>query len=177
MDTNDVSSDQNSDQSSPCCISCKDSQSFAVPREALYCCEDCWGTVRDCLPCTLRRHLQKPFHRIQRWNGLFHERVTLRALGLRLQLGHNDGNPCVNPQPGPNDFMILHSNGIHKVNVDFCGCEHRVAHRLQMLRAEVFPATSRYPKTGVTFRLLEDFERMSWPPTPPPPPTPSSPGI
>ncbi|KAF9024498.1 hypothetical protein BDZ89DRAFT_954690, partial [Hymenopellis radicata] len=145
----------------PCCMSCKDSQSFAVPREALYRCEDCWGTVRDCLPCTLRQHRRNPFHRIQRWNGLFYEKVTLRALGLRLQLGHDDGHPCVNPQPGPNDFTILHSNGIHKVNVDFCGCEHRVAHRLQMLRAEVFPVTTRHPKTGATLRLLEDFEMLS----------------
>lgn len=69
----------------------------------------------------------------QRWNGRFFESTTLKSLGLRVQLGHWHLR-CINPIAGAEDFTVLHVNGIHKVAVDFCGCKHRVATRLQMLR-------------------------------------------
>ncbi|KAF9006891.1 hypothetical protein BDZ89DRAFT_965772 [Hymenopellis radicata] len=143
------------------CHSCFDGLRLTVPGEPLFRCKDCWGTQLECLACILINHARLPFHRIRRWDGQFFQKVKLSALGLRLQLGHEDSRPCVNPQTAPKDFTILHDNGIHKVNADFCGCEQRVPERIQMLRSEVFPATIRHPKTGITLRLLETFDKIS----------------
>lgn len=85
----------------------------------------------------------------------------MQKLGLRLALGPHSGKPCTNPQAGREDFTILHDNGIHLVNIDFCGCERRVAHRTQLLRAEIFPSTYRFPWTGATLRVLETFEKLA----------------
>ena len=56
---------------------------------------------------------------------------------------------------------MIHETGIHLVNVDFCGCERRQPSRTQLLRAEVMPSTTSFPKTGATFRVLELFEMLS----------------
>jgi hypothetical protein len=91
------------------------------------------------------------------WNGVFFEKISLRSMGLRVQLGHVNST-CLLPQPGHKDFTVLHTNGLHYVAVDFCGCDQRViTNRQQLLRAEWFPATVHQPQTCVTFRLLELF--------------------
>ena len=77
-------------------------------------------------------------------------------MGLRVTLNHLGGK-CVRPQPGHKDFTVLHTNGIHYVAVDFCGCERRIPNRQQLLRSEWFPATIHAPQTCATFRLLELF--------------------
>ncbi|KAJ7700970.1 hypothetical protein B0H14DRAFT_2648615 [Mycena olivaceomarginata] len=48
-------------------------------------------------------------------------RVSLKTLGLRVQLGHY-GQTCNTPIPAHKNFMVIHTNGMHKVGVDFCGC-------------------------------------------------------
>ena len=52
---------------------------------------------------------------------------------------------------------MLHTNGLHYVAVDFCGCDNRISNRQQLLRSEWFPATVHQPQTCATFRLLEQF--------------------
>ena len=81
-------------------------------------------------------------------------------MGLRIQLGHSTGC-CVNPQSGHEDFVVLHTNGIHRVAVDFCDCEHSMPHRIQLLRADWFPATIHQPQTCCTNRLLEQFHLLT----------------
>ncbi|KIJ95660.1 hypothetical protein K443DRAFT_108434, partial [Laccaria amethystina LaAM-08-1] len=73
------------------------------------------------------------------WNGVFFEKISLRSMGLRVQLGHVNST-CLLPQPGHKDFTVLHTNGLH-----------------YLLRAEWFPATVHQPQTCATFRLLELF--------------------
>lgn len=85
----------------------------------------------------------------------------MRDLGLRIQFGHYDGERCPNPLAAANDFTIINQHGISHVNADYCCCQHRVPRRIQLLRAEIFPSTSRYPKTGVTFRTLETYEKLA----------------
>lgn len=98
---------------------------------------------------------------VQVWDDGFFKTVTLQNLGLRISLGPHGRSGCTNPEPGRDGFTILHDNSIHHVNVDFCGCEQRVARRLQLLRAEIFPSTYRFPWSGATFRLLESFEKLA----------------
>ena len=78
-------------------------------------------------------------------------------MGLRVQVGHTNSS-CVNPQPGHKDFIVLHTNGLHHVAVDFCGCDQRkISNQQQLIRSEWFPATVHFPQTCATFRLLELF--------------------
>ncbi|KAG5222563.1 hypothetical protein IMY05_C2502000100 [Salix suchowensis] len=45
------------------------------------------------------------------------EKVALKDLGLRIQLGHTNME-CVNPEAGTKKFTVIHMNGIHIVNAE-----------------------------------------------------------
>ena len=92
----------------------------------------------------------------QKWNDVYFEKVSLKSIGLRVQLGHINSS-CILPVPGHQDFIVLHTNSLHYVAVDFCGCNEWIPHRQQLLRCEWFPATVYQPQTCATFRLLELF--------------------
>lgn len=98
---------------------------------------------------------------LQKWNGLFFEKTTLRDLGLCVQLGHVPGSACVNPEPGPTEFTVIHTNGIHVINLNYCGCSGAGNRRQQLLRREWFPASQVIPQTCCTFRVLESFQTTS----------------
>ncbi|EIW53788.1 uncharacterized protein TRAVEDRAFT_134057, partial [Trametes versicolor FP-101664 SS1] len=129
---------------------------------AQYRCEDCYGDRLYCERCTVRFHQKLPLHRIKRWSGLFFERVSLKSMGVRVQLGHEPGEVCRNPKTAAgDDFVVLDVLGIHEVGLDFCGCDLARPHHKQLLRLGWFPATSVNPKTAATFRLLEVFHTLS----------------
>lgn len=90
---------------------------------------------------------------LQQWDGVFFKKVSLQSLGLRIQLGHVSMR-CSNPVPGPRDFQIMHTNSIHDVNIDYCGCERAEAKHVQLLRRGIYPATQITIKTSASFRLL-----------------------
>lgn len=97
---------------------------------------------------------------LQRWNGEFFERTSLKALGLRVQLGHPIGNICAKPRSNAKPFFVLHTNGIHEVAVNFCDCDQKGDAgnwRVQCLRREWFPATQKNPETCITFRVMEHY--------------------
>ncbi|KAG2127943.1 hypothetical protein DEU56DRAFT_872715 [Suillus clintonianus] len=128
-----------------------------------YRCEDCFGVNLQCSSCIKTAHQLHPLHRLQKWNGMFFERVTLKALGLRIQLGHAPGQVCPKPRRAFNDdFVVMDSHAIHEVSLDFCGCSNAVAHVQQLLRISWFPSTTANPKTAATFRLLEEFHILSF---------------
>ncbi|KAJ3737916.1 hypothetical protein FB446DRAFT_617016, partial [Lentinula raphanica] len=85
-------------------------------------CVDCFLRQLTCATCCVRSHRDRPLDSIKRWNGLFFENTSLQELGLRIQLGHPDGSICPNPISGPSDFVVLHTNKIHRVSIDFCHC-------------------------------------------------------
>ncbi|KAL7280499.1 hypothetical protein ACG7TL_005431 [Trametes sanguinea] len=98
----------------------------------------------------------------QHWKDCHFTCVTLKSLGLQLQLGHGIGEKCLNPIPAPaNDFTLLDVTGIHELAVNFCGCESARSHHIQVLGARWFPATSVNPKTAATFLMLENFQLLS----------------
>ncbi|KAG1787612.1 uncharacterized protein HD556DRAFT_1434387 [Suillus plorans] len=128
-----------------------------------YRCEDCFGVNLHCSSCIKAAHQLHPLHRLQKWNGKYFERVTLKALGLRIQLGHAPGQACPNPRRAfNNDFFVMDSHGIHEVSLDFCDCTDAVAHVQQLLRISWFPSTTADPKTAATFHLLEEFHILSF---------------
>ncbi|KAJ6619067.1 hypothetical protein B0H10DRAFT_1947080 [Mycena sp. CBHHK59/15] len=129
-------------------------------------CNGCLGGGEMlCRSCLLERHKQNPFHRVEHWTGNQFERKTLKELGLRIQLGHWYGRDrrCPAPQPAAGDtFVIIHDHGVHEVSLDFCGCGTGGAHEVQLLRAQLFPATGAAPRTAATFSVLECFHILSF---------------
>ncbi|KAJ7840610.1 hypothetical protein B0H14DRAFT_3458005 [Mycena olivaceomarginata] len=111
------------------------------------------------------RHIDNPLHCVERWNGQFFEACSLKALGLRVQLGHLPHERCPEPLEAHTAFVVLHTNGIHEVAVDVYDCEHRVAAgppEVQMLRMGWFPATDDRPRTCTTLSCLSLFLLNTW---------------
>jgi hypothetical protein len=101
---------------------------------------------------------------MKHWTGAHFERTSLQDVGLVVQLGHEDGQPCVCPEEGPKGFTVVSTNGIHKVSVMYCGCHHAgggSAKNIQLLRASWFPATIIRPRTAFTFDVLEAFHLLN----------------
>ncbi|KAK6981627.1 CxC2 domain-containing protein [Favolaschia claudopus] len=143
--------------------------------EAVFRCKDCFTDALFCKPCVVTGHKDNPFHRVEMWNDQnFYETVTLKSLGLRIQLGHGRNGVC----PGTllkqsraaeeearrhprDDFCIVDSNGVHEVGLDFCTCSLAEDHDIQLIRARLYPATTTNPATAATFRVLRDFHLLS----------------
>ncbi|KAF8137962.1 hypothetical protein K438DRAFT_1526094, partial [Mycena galopus ATCC 62051] len=125
-------------------------------------CRDCFGDVMYCHPCIVSRHSENPLHRIEKWHHRYFVRTSLARLGLRIQLGHQPHQRCSAPEAARTGFVTLHSNGIHEVLVDFCGCERSEEAgppEIQLLRAGWFPATHERPQTCATISVLEKFHQ------------------
>lgn len=90
--------------------------------------------------------------------------VTLRDLGLVVQLGHADGGACSRPQLPRSDFCVIEVNGQHRVDLRFCGCDEAGAagsRAQQLLRRGLYPATDHEPHTIFTYCLLEHYHLQS----------------
>ncbi|KAJ3816114.1 hypothetical protein F5880DRAFT_1494600, partial [Lentinula raphanica] len=143
------------------CPTCSDEMEGGLPE---YQCTDCFSRQLTCAACCVRHHLDKPLDSIKRWNGHFFEDTSLQEMGLRIQLGHPDGSICPYPAPGPADFVVINTNKIHRVTLDFCHCPLSVMkpHWEQLMLNEWLPATTDRPKTACTFRALEQFHMLSY---------------
>ncbi|KAJ7059133.1 hypothetical protein C8F01DRAFT_1370735 [Mycena amicta] len=130
-------------------------------RSATFRCRDCFsGGSLQCSECLLKTHQHLPFHRPEEWNGVHFESRTLKGLGLRVQLGHWDDPAHTCPQPhraSGDDFLVIDTNGIHEVGLDFCGCFRNGPPTEQLLRAGIYPATTTNPRTGATLHVLRHF--------------------
>ncbi|KAF7969254.1 hypothetical protein HWV62_27842 [Athelia sp. TMB] len=130
-------------------------------------CEDCFGRQMFCRACCLKHHRDQPLHRIKEWNGDYFKSLTLRDIGLRVQLGENHapGASCVFKREVHKDFVVLHTNGIHLVNVDSCGCSGLngpvVSVAQQLMRAGWYPASHISPQTCATFEVMQSFHLIS----------------
>ncbi|KAF8429324.1 hypothetical protein L210DRAFT_3418879 [Boletus edulis BED1] len=126
-------------------------------------CSDCLGTDMLCTSCLLQGHEVTPLHRIEEWNGKFFEKKSLKDLGLRIQLGHPRGVKCYWPISAvKDDFVVIHTNGVHSVGLDFCGCELAEQTSQQLLRVRWFPASSDKPRTAASFAVLKQFHLLSF---------------
>lgn len=81
-------------------------------------------------------------------------------MGLRIQLGHRIGDRCPTREPGHKSFTIIHINGIHQVNVDFCRCVD-VPHYRQLLAIGWWPATPLEPRSCATIDVLRHFQVLN----------------
>ena len=97
----------------------------------------------------------------QEWKTNHFQRITLKQLGLRVQLGHMSGAYCPAPQKGHSDFLVIAHNGFHPVNIYFCGCTGAPPHYLQLLEMRWWPSTPLAPQTATTMDLLRTFHIMN----------------
>ncbi|KAF7322737.1 hypothetical protein HMN09_00052600 [Mycena chlorophos] len=120
-------------------------------------CQDCAIGDLVCVGCCVDFHVEHPLHWIEIWTGSYFKRSSLKELGLRVQLGHPPRERCVNPVAACAEFVVLHTNGIHTVGLDFCGCHLRrdAAYHLQLLRRRWFPSTTAQPQSCATLACLE----------------------
>lgn len=130
----------------------------------LYRCKDCSAPPLLCAKCTATTHTHTPFHRPCKWTGKYFEPTTLASLGLRIQLGHRVGQRCALPVAARQKMVVIDTNGIHPVSIDYCGCNQAAAAgniRQQLLRYRLYPATDQSPMTCATFNCLESAHLQS----------------
>ncbi|KAG1855591.1 hypothetical protein F4604DRAFT_1883229 [Suillus subluteus] len=115
---------------------------------------------RDCI---VQSHYHTPLHRIKQWKDNFFHMVSLKSLGLRVQLGHRPGEECNNHRAAyDNDFVVINIHRIHEIKLDYCGCRHAPSHYKQLLHLQWFPATMINPRTAATFAVIEFFHLLSF---------------
>ncbi|KAK0459382.1 uncharacterized protein EV420DRAFT_1642357 [Desarmillaria tabescens] len=123
-------------------------------------CKDCFLSDLVCTSCCIHRHRQNPFHRIERWTGLYFAPIMLKAIGLRVQLNHQSFR-CPLPIPCHVKLRILHTTGIHDVAVDYCGCGQKVVKTCATFRLlELLHLFSLVSKTS-TYHFYRTLERMT----------------
>jgi hypothetical protein len=68
-------------------------------------------------------------------------------------------NHCPNAFPNSKGrpFVVVHTNGIHTININFCRCSHAVDQPFQLVSEDLFPATVDTPEMVFTFKMLKDF--------------------
>ena len=102
----------------------------------------------------------------QKWceTGRSFEKITLKDLGLVVQLGHFDAQPCPSPRRG-REFVVIHTNGIHEVTVQFCACaansQAAGSYAQQCLRSRWYPATPDDPATACTLDVIDEYLSLS----------------
>jgi hypothetical protein len=98
---------------------------------------------------------------IQEWkNGFFHQ-MTLQNLGLHVQLGHQSGSSCSFCHQGHKNFIVLHTNGIHSIDINFCGCNSVPTPCKQLLEASWWPSTPLEPQSAASMAVLQSFHILN----------------
>ena len=103
--------------------------------------------------------LLSPIPFLQKWNGSFFESTTLYELGVAVPIGHPLGEIC--PLPHTRALTVLHTNGIHNVRVNFCGCQLGLDFRTQLLCFAWWPATPLDPRSAATFTVMRQFHYLN----------------
>ena len=130
--------------------------------QALYYCMDCFLSPWYCKSCIILVHSHLPFHQIQEWSRTCLRRVSLSDLGLQLSLGHEAGS-CPNHSSisKPRKVTIIHTNGVHDYQLEFCQCVDALAEPFQLTCSRLFPATIERPETLFTFDILDHFHTLN----------------
>ncbi|KIY60882.1 hypothetical protein CYLTODRAFT_316177, partial [Cylindrobasidium torrendii FP15055 ss-10] len=125
----------------------------------IYWCRQC-GDFRLCTSCCLRTHKRTPLHRLERWNGRFFERTSLKVLGMVMVLNHDDNTTCsVHDQP--QDLVVVDMAGIFTVSIQVCRCPERARPTyIQIFQAGWYPATAKHTKTAVSLEVLDHYRRL-----------------
>lgn len=140
-------------------------------------CMECSGSMMLCDKCALDSHKRNPLHRLevwlsfprftakltsQRWSEGYFQRCSLTELGMVIHMGHPHG-PCPAPLPLNENFIVLAMNGIHELQLEYCGCSQggHLERFQQLLREALFPASFDRPRTAFTFDVLDTYHKLT----------------
>jgi hypothetical protein len=149
-----------------------------------YRCLECFSHPSLCRDCCLATHKLNPYHSVERWSGGCFVRHSLYDLGLILHTGHH-GEPCpsyssdsptgqevvgatidndnMSEDDGYEDLFIedvlwiVHATGVFQMRIRYCNCDGCPDRHIQLLRHQLFPATTSSPQTAFTFAVLDYF--------------------
>ncbi|KAJ7626753.1 hypothetical protein B0H17DRAFT_1218519 [Mycena rosella] len=126
-------------------------------RGAKYRCTVCFPYKFVCLSCARCHHLHNPFHWIEVASGNKIRVVSLKSLGMRIQLGHSVADTCPLPIAADANFRICNAHGVHEASVDYCGCNGAPSHAQQLLSHRFYPNRDVSPTYAVAFELAYGF--------------------
>ncbi|KAJ7665825.1 hypothetical protein DFH06DRAFT_1322977 [Mycena polygramma] len=112
-----------------------------------------------CRECCFKKHEQEPLHEIEKWNGNFWEKTTLRQVGFVYQMGHH-GGPCPAPDRKVASLIVITYSGVQRLHVRYCRCPDSEgmakSNAEQIKKNGWFPSTLRSPSVCCTFRTSVD---------------------
>jgi hypothetical protein len=94
---------------------------------------------------------------MQEWKNRFFQQTTLQSLGLCIQLGHPLGQSCPFRARTHQNFVVIHVNGIHLINLDFCACSGSPTPREQLLEVGWWLSTPLEPQSTASMTVLRSF--------------------
>lgn len=83
-----------------------------------------------------------------------------RELNVQVDVGHRSGALCL-VRSKPVAMTILHTNGLHELNVRFCECTESKSRTLMLLEMSWWPATNKDPHTAATWEVLRLFHMLN----------------
>ncbi|KAG5221688.1 CxC2 domain-containing protein [Salix suchowensis] len=126
--------------------------------DPIYRCLDCHGYWMYCQKCIVEIHRSEPLHLLE--TTTFREVYTTRPW-TSDPVRHPKTVSCPMVKRGHIDFVLIHTNGIHLVAVDFCGCPDKREHYDQILDVGWWPSSLLDPQTATTFQLLRLFHSLN----------------
>ena len=84
----------------------------------------------------------------------------MKKIGLKVQLNHAS-HVCDKPTSCHSSFLVLHTNGIHEVAVQYCGCSRAIPPHIQLLRRGFYPGSQKNVRTCATFSLLDLLHKLA----------------
>jgi CxC2 like cysteine cluster associated with KDZ transposases len=58
-------------------------------------------------------------------------------------------------------MTIIHTNGSHKMSIQFCHCFQAPSNAIQLSNAQLFPSTMDHPQTAFSFAVLNHFHQST----------------
>ncbi|KAF9058584.1 hypothetical protein BDP27DRAFT_1240595 [Rhodocollybia butyracea] len=133
----------------------------------LYCnvkCHDCFQYKATCEKCYIRDHFHNPFHWVRVWQREgWYLKADISYLDnnqYTIQLPCSRGSLCKEPT-NPNIVTLVDMNGIHGTRISYCGCNGDPDRVQQLMNARLFPGSVRFPRTLMTFRVLDDYMKQN----------------
>ncbi|KAF9065885.1 hypothetical protein BDP27DRAFT_1228406, partial [Rhodocollybia butyracea] len=77
-----------------------------------------------------------------------------------IQLPCSRGSLCKEPT-NPNIVTLVDMNGFHGTQISYCGCNGDPDRVQQLMNARLFPGSVRFPRTLMTFRVLDDYTKQN----------------
>lgn len=59
------------------------------------------------------------------------------------------------------NMLVLHTNGIHKVAIQYCDCQQAIPQHIQLLQCRLYLCSQIIVKTCVTFELLHHLHELT----------------